>query len=195
MRRWYKKFARQTYRFLRNPKRRRDNRLHAWIGKRVLNRHLWRPERHPVAIGMAIGLAVAMLPPIPVQMLLAVIIAVLLRGNIPIAAAACWVSNPVTWAPILWFQWTIGDWVLRPSSFDDLHPSIYTVRCTALGAVALAVLLAPSGYFLVYILWDIVAWCARRLVPMAEVKVKGGGRLPAAPCKAEEGLGSTTTKR
>ena len=167
MRRRYKRFARNTYRFLRNRRRRRENRFFNWLGSRVLNRGLWRPERHAMATGVAIGLAVAMLPPIPVQMLLAAVIAVFLRANIPIAAASCWLSNPLTWAPILYLQKSIGDWLLKPDSFDALHPNIHTLRCTALGAVVLAVVLAPLGYFLVYALWDAVRWTARRTMRAA----------------------------
>ena len=185
MRRRYKKFARMTYRFLRNPKRRRNSRLHGWVGSRVLNRHLWKPERHPV--GLAIGLVVAMLPPIPVQMLLAVIIAVFLRGNIPIAAAACWVSNPLTWMPIFWLQWSIGDWVLSPGSFGELYPRFHTMRCTALGAVAMAIVLAPFGYFFVYFLWDVFGWLARRFTRIEGAKVEDGG-ITAARRQAEEAL-------
>ena len=172
MRRRYKKFARKTYRFLRNRKRRRENRFFEWLGDRILNRDLWRPRRHAVAIGVAIGVAVSMLPPIPVQMLLAAVIAVLLRGNIPIAAAACWVSNPLTWAPILYFQRAFGDWVLRPRSFDELHPTFHTLRCTALGAVVFALVLAPLGYFITFALWDAIGWLGRRAAPIAEKKIE-----------------------
>lgn len=191
MRRRYKKFARKIYRFLRNPRRRRNNRLHGWLGSRVLNRHLWKPERHPVAVGMAIGLAVAMLPPIPVQMLLAAILAVLLSGNIPIAAAACWVSNPISWAPILMLQRAIGDWALRPGDFDSLHPNIHTLRCTALGAIAMAIVLAPLGYFLVYVLWDLFGWVARRFVPVARAK-PDRALLANEPREHKEPLATTT---
>jgi uncharacterized protein (DUF2062 family) len=166
----YRRFARNTYRFLRNRKRRRENRLFGWLGKRVLNRDVWKPERHAVASGVAIGLAVSMLPPIPIQMLLAVIIAVLLHANIPSAAAACWFSNPFTWGPILVAQKSIGDWMLRPGSFDALHPHVHTLRCTALGAVVLVVVLAPLGFVLVYALWDAVRWTARRALPVAAKK-------------------------
>lgn len=192
MRRRYKRFARNTYRFLRNRRRRRENRFFDWLGSRVLNRSLWRPERHAVATGVAIGLAVAMLPPIPVQMLLAAVIAVFLRANIPIAAAACWLSNPLTWAPILYLQKSIGDWLLKPDSFDALHPNIHTLRCTALGAVVLAVILAPLGYFLVYALWDAVRWTARRTMRAAAAdtnrpkKVKADAAKPALAATSSE---------
>ena len=170
MRRRYKRFARNTYRFLRNRRRRRENRFFEWLGDRILNRDLWKPSRHAVAVGVAIGVAISMLPPIPVQMLLAAIIAVLLRANIPIAAATCWISNPLTWAPILYFQKSFGDWILRPSSFDELHPTFHTLRCTALGAVVFAVVLSPLSYFLTYALWDATSWLTRRAV-VAEKKL------------------------
>ena len=172
MRRRYNRFARNTYRFLRNRKRRRENRFFAWLGSRVLRRGYWRPERHAVATGVAVGLAVSMLPPIPVQMLVAAAIAVLLHANLPIAAAACWFSNPVTWAPILFLQRSIGDWLLKPGSFDDLHPNVHTIRCTALGAVVMAAVLAPLGYSIVYVLWDAIRCLARRTMPIAARQIE-----------------------
>ena len=36
-------------------------------------------------------------------------------------------------------QRAIGDWMLSPGTFDELHPNIHTLRCTALGAVVLAI--------------------------------------------------------
>ena len=187
MRRRYKRFARNTYRFLRNRKRRRENRFFGWLGASVLNRSVWKPERHAVATGVAIGLAVAMLPPIPIQMLLAAVIAVVLRANIPMAAASCWLSNPVSWAPILMLQRSIGDWMLQPGEFDALHPNIHTVRCTALGAVVMAMILAPLGYFLVYTLWDTVRWLARKPSTAAEAE-------PAAVVKTKTALPATPTE-
>ncbi|MFT4548069.1 MAG: hypothetical protein ACI9UA_004603 [Pseudoalteromonas tetraodonis] len=172
MRRRYQRFARNTYRFLRNRKRRRENRFFAWLGRRVLNRDFWKPDRHAMAIGLAIGMAVSMLPPIPVQMLIAAVIAVLMRANIPMAAAACWVSNPVSWGPILILQRTIGDWMLPQSAFDELHPTYHVLRCTALGAVVMAVVLAPLGYFLVYVLWDLISKLLGFTVPLAKKKIE-----------------------
>ena len=166
MRRRYKRFARKTYRFLRNRKRRRENRFFDWLGDRVLHRGLWKPRRHAVAVGLALGVAVAMLPPIPIQMLLAAVLAVFLGGNIPAAAAACWVSNPLTWYHIHYYQRQLGDWILRPSEFDSLHPNIHFARCIALGAVVFALVLAPLAYFLTFALWDAVSWIGRKSQPL-----------------------------
>ena len=193
MRRRYNRFARNTYRFLRNRKRRRENRFFAWLGSRVLRRGYWKPDRHSMATGVAIGLAVAMLPPIPVQMLLAAVIAVLLHANLPVAAAACWFSNPLTWAPILYLQRSIGDWMLRPGSFDVLHPNVHTLRCTALGAVVLASILAPLGYFAVYVMWDAVRWLANRTLPVAVRKIEPIVKVAAQGSK-KPALNATSTE-
>ncbi len=193
MRRRYKKFARKTYRFLRNRRRRRENRLFAWLGDRILNRDLWKPRRHAVATGVAIGVAVSMLPPIPVQMLLAAIIAVLLRGNIPIAAATCWISNPLTWWPILYSQRLFGDWVLQPSSFDELHPTFHSVRCTALGVVVFALVLSPLAYFVTFALWDAVGWLTRR-VALAEKKIEPLVRDRVRSARAKKSKSGSNSK-
>jgi len=164
MKRWYKQFARKTYRYLRNPKRRRENRLFGWLGNRVLNRDLWHPERHAIALGASIGLTLSMLPPIPIQMLLAAFLAVFFRANIPIAAAACWFSNPLTWGPIIWWQNHIGDRLLHHQ--DGMSLAMHEIRCWALGAVILAVIIAPVGYALVATIWHLVIWIAQRSAPV-----------------------------
>ena len=175
MRRRYKRFARNTYRFLRNRKRRRENRFFEWLGSRVLNRGLWKPDRNTIATGVAIGAVVSMLPPIPVQMLVAALVAVLIKGNIPAAAAACWISNPVTWLPILHYQRRLGHWLLRPDEFDAVHPGFHMMRSTALGAIVFAMILAPLAYFGTRFIWDLCGWTAKsskKMVPLAAVTVK-----------------------
>jgi uncharacterized protein (DUF2062 family) len=84
-----------------------------FLGDRLFARELWIPSRKTVAGGLGLGMAVAMLPPIPVQMIIAAVLATCFRRNVPIACAACWVSNPFTWVPLLYIQGKIGAWTLH----------------------------------------------------------------------------------
>jgi glucosamine-6-phosphate deaminase len=46
--------------------------------------------------------------PIPLQMLLAAVCCFIVRGNIPIAIAACWISNPLTQVFLMFYQQHVG---------------------------------------------------------------------------------------
>lgn len=73
----------------------------------------------PVARGIALGVFMAMMP-VPLQTIPAVMAAVLLRGNIPIAAVSVWISNPLTWVPLYYFNYRVGAYVTgrSPEAFN-----------------------------------------------------------------------------
>lgn len=61
---------------------------------------------HRIALGMAIGVFIALLPLVGVQMLLAAIICHPFKANKAVSVAMAWISNPVTLVPIyLPFYW------------------------------------------------------------------------------------------
>jgi hypothetical protein len=148
--------VRQTYRSLRRPRYRSKNAARRWLAAKVFQRELWKPNRRSAALGIGIGLAVAMLPPVPVQMLLAVFIGVLCHANIPLAAATVWVSNPVTAGPILLLQREIGRRVLPTA--DGIYDvgfdfSLETLRSVTFGVIVTATVLGLLGFALVYWIW------------------------------------------
>ena len=71
---------------------------------------------HTVALGLAVGAFVAVLPVIGIQMLMAVAIAWLLRGSAAAALAGTFVANPLTY-PGLWFaSYEMGCMILGAGS-------------------------------------------------------------------------------
>lgn len=70
-----------------------------WLGPLLTRSGLWHFGRREVAAGAAIGVFFGFLVPV-LQILLAALVAVMLRANLPVAAAATLVSNPVTYLPI-----------------------------------------------------------------------------------------------
>ena len=125
LKRRYLRIVRKIYRFLRSPWMRR----HTWLQKFIspmFEREFWHPCRDSVATGLAIGLFASQLP-MPGQMLLAGIWCVLFRANIPVACAACWVSNPITQIPVLVFQEKFGDF-LRESLHIPIHPVLEKIE-------------------------------------------------------------------
>jgi|GEM_PF-3455553 len=96
MKAWLNRQSRRIYRLLRHPRYRRGSRLHDWVARHVFDRDLWLAEERRVAAGVSSGLFICMMP-IPLQMFVAVAVAIRFRWNIPSAALACWVTSPVTW--------------------------------------------------------------------------------------------------
>ncbi|APZ42506.1 DUF2062 domain-containing protein [Acidihalobacter ferrooxydans] len=75
---------------------------------------MWHLNRRSISGGVAVGLFMAFVP-LPFQMLFAAVAAIILRVNLPTAAALVWISNPLTMPPILFFAYKLGLWVLRRS--------------------------------------------------------------------------------
>lgn len=67
-----------------------------------------------VALGVGIGLAVAMTPTVGVQMFLVAAIALIpgLKFNVPIGVAMVWVTNPLTMVPVYYAMYWLGLLVL-----------------------------------------------------------------------------------
>ncbi|MFC1863766.1 DUF2062 domain-containing protein [Thermodesulfobacteriota bacterium] len=81
-------------------------------------------EPHELAIGMALGIFSGMMPVIPFHMVLAVALALVFRVSKITAALGCWVSNPLTWAGIYYFNYKIGAGILGLSGNNRDFSSI-----------------------------------------------------------------------
>lgn len=79
------------------------------------NPRIWHFNRKAIALGVAIGFFFGSLP-IAGQMLLAAIVAVMWRANMPVAVAATWISNPVTMPFFYTANYYFGAWLLRQPS-------------------------------------------------------------------------------
>lgn len=114
----YLRLVRRAFRMLRSPWMRR----HPWLIKLIapiFNRELWHPCRETVSSGLSVGLFMAMLP-IPGQMLLAAIVAMKIRGNVAIAVASCWVTNPATQFFIMRQQELFGKFLIDDVGFPKV---------------------------------------------------------------------------
>jgi len=119
--------------------------------------------------GLAAGVFAGCFPFFGFQTLLGMALAYLLRGNPILAAASTWISNPFTYVPLYWFNYTIGSRLLgeRPGGIKGLHgggaaSSVpwedvwslgWTVaRCVLLGSTLVGLALGVS-LGLLYWLW------------------------------------------
>jgi len=83
------------------------NRWLRWLGPALYHPKLWRFSRRGLALGAAIGVFFGFLIPIA-QIPFSAAAAVVLRANIPAAAASTLITNPVTFGPVYYLAWKVG---------------------------------------------------------------------------------------
>ena len=74
---------------------------------------------HRIALGVAIGLFVALTPTIGLQMVIGAFLATVLRANKFPAVALAWITNPLPMVPIVYFNWCVGHAVLSGAIEQD----------------------------------------------------------------------------
>lgn len=93
-------------------KQKRD--IHWWSSPRTLLRAILMLDdsTHSIALGTAVGMFIGMTPTVGIQMILVVLFAFVtnrfLRFNRAAALITVYVSNPITAAPIYWFNYKVG---------------------------------------------------------------------------------------
>ena len=75
---------------------------------------LWSHEGTPgqMARGLAIGVFCGCFPLFGLQTLLGIALASALRANHLLAAVGTWISNPVTYLPLYWLNYQVGEILL-----------------------------------------------------------------------------------
>ena len=145
--------------------------------------NLWCLNRRSVAGAVAIGLFAGLIPG-PFQMLGALLLAIPLKKNIPVALVTTLYTNPFTIVPLYAIAYEYGRLLLQQDSasvpipwfemnWSDWWASMYALIDWALalgkplgvGLIALALTLAAGGYAAVELAWRLyvaAAWRARR---------------------------------
>lgn len=148
------------------------------FGCHLQHHALWQFNRRSVAGGLAVGLFFGIVIPFG-QSLLAAMVAVLLRVNLPVAAGATFVTNPFTTLPIYFLAYKIGEvltgWITqapsasaealqrlleRPERWQDWLGNLLAWVQTAgvpllTGVVVLSALSALAGYTACSFIWRI----------------------------------------
>jgi uncharacterized protein (DUF2062 family) len=130
--------------------------------RHLLHDHrLWGVRRRWVVPAFAIGLFVAFMP-IFGHTVLAILIALALRVNIPVAALSTWASNPATMFPMYYFAYRLGSmllgWEMQPFAFEPTldwltHSFVNIWQPMLLGCFLLGVASAIAGYVGLDVLW------------------------------------------
>lgn len=132
-----------------------------FLGERLHDPELWHLTRRSAAGSMSVGMFSAFIP-VPSQMVLAAIGALIFRVNLPIAVACVWITNPVTTPPMLYVAYRIGAFLLRrePEQFNFeftwswfAHALNTMWAPILLGSLVLAIASAVLANLLVRALW------------------------------------------
>ncbi len=126
--------------------------------------NLWHLNRNSVAKAFFIGPFWSAMP-MPWQMLTSAISAMLFKANLPLSVALVWISNPITMAPIWYFNYRIGGLLLGESTKDNVqfemswhwisHSFVAIWQPLLLGSLVVGLALGSMGYLLIHILWRV----------------------------------------
>jgi uncharacterized protein (DUF2062 family) len=131
------------------------------LGTLLHDENLWHLNRRSVSGGVASGLFWAMIP-IPIQMVMSALSAIVFRINLPIAVALVWITNPLTIPPVFYMNYLIGTWLLgSPAhigefklSFDWIMGELNVIwKPLVVGSLLIAVVLSLLGYFTMRLYW------------------------------------------
>ncbi len=134
---------------------------------------IFHMNRRSVAGAVFIGLFTAFLP-IPSQMIVAALLAIFSRCNLPIAVGLVWISNPLTMPPMFYFAYRLGAWLLNMELETDAIEFSFSWLWANFGAIGYPLLFgslvcgwvcATTGFVLTRVLWRfhvISRWRDRR---------------------------------
>lgn len=83
-----------------------------------------RGEPHELAIGIALGIFAGMMPIMPFQIVLAITLALFFKGSKITAALGTWVTNPLNWYFMYYYNYKIGASILGISGKNAIISSV-----------------------------------------------------------------------
>jgi uncharacterized protein (DUF2062 family) len=142
----------------------KDTHLYRIWGHHLFHNLLWRTDSRAIAGGLALGLFVAFTPTLGIQMFLAACGAIYFKVNLPIALAACWITNPLTALPVYSAAWKLGEYLLKNSVLLEEAFNVYGIKGKAemifrqglylwSGSLIFSTVLALIGYVAIRLLW------------------------------------------
>jgi uncharacterized protein (DUF2062 family) len=148
-------------RYMPDPASIREHKSLRFLGRLLHDPNLWHLNRHSVSRAMGIGLFAAFMP-IPLQMLLAAVLAIIARANMPISVSLVWLTNPITMPPVFYGTYKLGSWLLdMPArslpdelSWEWISGQLSTVwQPFLLGSLVAGVVFGVAGYCLTQWYW------------------------------------------
>lgn len=144
-----------------NPEKLKDHKHLQFLGDTLNIPCLWHFNRRNVATAFAIGLG-CMWFPIPFQSVLAAILAVFFRANLPLSVVLVFITNPITMPPMLYGAYLLGEAIIgAPATGFNFEPSLEWLthglvliwKPFFLGIAIMAIVSSLLGYYGVQLLW------------------------------------------
>lgn len=132
-----------------------------WLGSYLHNPYLWRLNRTSVARAFLVGLFCAFLP-LPTQMIIAAILAISIKSNLPISVGLVWLTNPLTMPPIFYFTYLVGNYLIGDPdkviefemTMEWFEKSLPTIWWPLLfGSIICGIIVSILGYFCIQWIW------------------------------------------
>lgn len=131
------------------------------LGDWIYATNLWHLNRYSASMAFFVGLFVAFLP-IPVQMVVAALLALLFRCNLPLSVCLVWVTNPLTMPALFFIAYKVGALILEVPveqmsfelSYHWLSSQLSHIwRPFLLGCVICGLFCGSMGYFVISMAW------------------------------------------
>lgn len=138
------------------------------IAHRILLPELWRFHRRSVPRGVALGIIVGVMIPVA-QTIVAALLALPSKANVPVAALTTFITNPLTTPPIWYAAYWIGFYLLRLDAMTVAQPLNQHLQsdasdwmgwlfstaapATAFGLVVISAVAAAIGYLVASFGW------------------------------------------
>ena len=168
-------------RYMPDQEKIREHKHLQFLGTLLHDPNILHLNRYSVSGAFALGLFWAFIP-IPFQMVFAAIGSIWLRVNLPISVALVWITNPFTLAPIYYFCYKIGTWILGDPVRELEFQMTYEWVMQELGVIWLPLLVGCLlvsiissflGYFVIRGFWRlhvINAWKRRKHLRLKKIK-------------------------
>jgi uncharacterized protein (DUF2062 family) len=151
----------------------REHKHLQFLGPLLHDPNLLHLNRRSISGAFAVGMFMGWVP-VPFQMVLAAIAAIIFRVNLPISVVLVWFTNPVTMPPMFYFAYKLGAWILNEPathftfelSFQWLSESLHAIwEPFLLGCFTLSVASSLIGYLAIRALWRVLviqSWKERK---------------------------------
>ncbi|MEM9257062.1 MAG: DUF2062 domain-containing protein [Pseudomonadota bacterium] len=131
------------------------------LGDWVYEGNLWHINRYSASMAFFVGLFLAFMP-VPGQMVLAALMAIRLRCNLPLSVGLVWITNPVTMPAIFFLAYKVGALLVDvPIQNLEFEMSLYWFshklsavwKPLLLGCLVCGLFFGCLGYFVISLLW------------------------------------------
>ena len=131
------------------------------LGDWIYETNLWHLNRYSASMAFFVGLFMAFIP-VPGQMPLAALLALMLRCTLPISVCLVWITNPLTMPALFFMAYQVGALIINVPvtaiefelSFNWLSHQLANIwQPFLLGCLICGLFFGCLGYFVVSLLW------------------------------------------